>query len=105
MAKEKNDTLKNAEASVKEETKKAKKKDKSNKNGEEKKPGFFARIAKWFKDLKIEFKNVTWPTRKTVMINSSIVLSVIIVASIFVGLLDMGLVELMKFLIGLSQGE
>ena len=98
MAKEKKDTLQNAESSVKEETKKAKKDKKSNKNDEGKK-GFFAGIAKWFKDLKIEFKNVTWPTKKTVLINTSIV------ASIIVGLLDLGLLELLKFLIGLSQGE
>ncbi len=104
MAKEKKDTLQNAESSVKEETKKAKKDKKSNKNDEGKK-GFFAGIAKWFKDLKIEFKNVTWPTKKTVLINTGIVLGTIIVASIVVGLLDLGLLELLKFLIGLSQGE
>ncbi len=104
MAKEKKDTLQNTDASVKEDTKKAKKADKkSNKKGEEKKMGFFAKIGKWFKDLKIEFKNVTWPTRKTVLINTSIVLFTILVSSIIVGLLDLGLLELLKFLIGLSQ--
>ncbi|MBR2913085.1 MAG: preprotein translocase subunit SecE [Oscillospiraceae bacterium] len=103
MAKEKKDTLKNSETSVKEETKKAKKAEKKSNKKTEDKPGFFARIGKWFKDLKIEFKNVTWPTKKTVMINSGIVLTTILVASIIVGGLDLGLLELMKFLIGLSQ--
>lgn len=103
MAKEKKDTLKNSETSVKEETKKAKKAEKKSNKKDEGKLGFFARIGKWFKDLKIEFKNVTWPTKKTVIINSGIVLSTILVASIIIGGLDLGLVELMKFLIGLSQ--
>lgn len=104
MAKEKKDTLQNAESSVKEETKKAKKDKKSTKKEEEKK-GFFAGIAKWFKDLRIEFKNVTWPTKKTVLINTSIVLGTILVSSIVVGLIDLGAVELFKFLIGLSQDK
>ncbi|MBE6849453.1 MAG: preprotein translocase subunit SecE [Ruminococcus sp.] len=104
MAKEKKDTLQNAESSVKEETKKAKKDKKSTKKEEEKK-GFFAGIAKWFKDLRIEFKNVTWPTKKTVLINTSIVLGTILVSSIIVGLIDLGAVELFKFLIGLSQDK
>ena len=104
MAKEKKDTLQNAESSVKEETKKAKKDKKSTKK-EEEKNGFFAGIAKWFKDLRIEFKNVTWPTKKTVLINTSIVLGTILVSSIVVGLIDLGAVELFKFLIGLSQDK
>lgn len=104
MAKEKKDTLQNAESSVKEETKKAKKDKKSTKK-EEEKQGFFAGIAKWFKDLRIEFKNVTWPTKKTVLINTSIVLGTILVSSIVVGLIDLGTVELFKFLIGLSQDK
>lgn len=104
MAKEKKNTLETTDASVKEETKKAKKATKkSNKKGEEKKMGFFAKIGKWFKDLVIEFKHVTWPSRKTVLINTSIVLGTILFASAFVGLLDLGLLELLKFLIGLGQ--
>ncbi len=95
MAKEKKDTLT-------EETKKAKKADKkSNKKDEGKKGG----IIKWFKDLKVEFKNVTWPTKHTVLVNTSIVLATIIVSSIIVGALDLGLLELYKFLIGLAQGS
>ena len=79
------------------------KEDKADKSKKDAKPSVPARIGKWFKDLKIEFKNVTWPTKKTVMINSGIVLTTILVASIIVGGLDLGLLELMKFLIGLSQ--
>ncbi len=99
MAKEKKDTLKKADASAKEETKKAKKSESKSKKDEGKKGG----IIKWFRDLKIEFKNVTWPTKKTVFINTSVVLGTIVFASLVVGLLDFGLLELIKFLLGLSQ--
>ena len=97
MAKENKDTLK-------EETKKTQKADKKSKKNEknEEKKGF-ARVVKWFKELKIEFKNVTWPKKKTVLINTSIVMTTIIISSVVVGLLDTGMLELLKFLIGLSQ--
>ena len=102
MAKKDKDAL--TEISTEKETKKAKaeKSDKNKKNGknQEKKSGG---IGKWFSDLRREFKMVTWPTKQTVMINSGIVLGTIVISSLFVGLLDTGLLELMKFLLGLAQ--
>ena len=102
MAKKDKDAL--TEISTEKETKKAKaeKSDKNKKNGkkDDKKSGG---IGKWFSDLRREFKMVTWPTKQTVMINSGIVLGTIVISSLFVGLLDTGLLELMKFLLGLAQ--
>lgn len=100
MAKEKKDTLKKADASAKEETKKAKKTEKKSKKDEGKKPN---RVIKWFRDLRIEFKNVTWPTRKTVTVNATIVLTTILFSSLVVFLLDLGLMTLINFLLGLSS--
>ena len=103
MAKKEND-----EVSVKEEksTKKAKEskesKDSKKSAKDEGKKG--NGIAKWFHDLKIEFKNVTWPTRQTVATNTSVVLSVIVMGSVIIGLLDSGLLKLAQFLIGLAKG-
>jgi preprotein translocase subunit SecE len=102
MAKDKKNTSENAEAS--EETKSTKKAKKSNAKKEESQPNFFQKIGKWFRDLKIEFKNVTWPTRQTVVTNTGVVLSVIVIGSVVIGLLDSGLLKLAQFLIGLSQG-
>ena len=91
----------NAEAL--DETKRTKKANKAKKE-EPQKPNVFQRIGKWFRDLKIEFKNVTWPTKQTVMTNTGVVLSVIVIGSVVIGLLDSGLLKLAQFLIGLSQG-
>ena len=57
-----------------------------------KKPG---KIRKWFKDLKIEFNKVVWPTKKTVFDNTSVVVSVIALSAVLVGLLDTGFLKLM----------
>ena len=59
----------------------------SEKKSEKKEGG---KIRKWFKDLKVEFKKVVWPTKKTVMTNTSVVLSVIVATAILVGLIDQG---------------
>lgn len=113
MAKEKKDALdEKEEKKAKAKKEKAEKTDKSDKKADkksnkksdkqDKKSGG---IAKWFKDLKIEFHNVTWPKSHTVLVNSGIVLGTIAVASLFVGLLDAGLIELIKFLLNLAGNQ
>ena len=101
MAKDKKKTSDNAEALAETKEKSTKKAKKS--KGEPKKPNVFQRIGKWFRDLRVEFKNVTWPTKQTVLTNTGVVLTVIVIGSVVIGLLDSGLLKLAQFLIGLSQ--
>ena len=81
------------------------KNDKDNKKSkkEKDKKSVFKRIAAWFKDLKKEFKKVVWPTKKSVFNNTLVVLCVVIVGSVVIGLLDLGFLNLMQFLMGLSK--
>ena len=67
----------------------------SEKKSEKKKEN---KIVKWFKDLKIEFKKVVWPTKKTVINNTSVVLGVIAASAVIVGLLDQGFLALMRLI-------
>ena len=60
------------------------------------------RIVKWFKDLKSEFKKVVWPSRKKVFNNTFVVLVVLVIASVFVGGLDFGLLKLFSFVLNLG---
>ena len=76
-------------------TKEKKTSDKSKK----KKPN---RIVKWFKDLKSEFQTVVWPSRKKVFNNTFVVLVVLVIASVFVGGLDFGLLKLFSFVLNLG---
>lgn len=54
----------------------------------DKKPGFFARIGKWFKELKSELKKVQWPTRKQTVNNTVIVIICCIIVGICIWLFD-----------------
>lgn len=57
----------------------------SEKKSEKKEGG---KLRKWFKDLKIEFKKVVWPTKKTVVNNTSVVMGVIVASAALVGVID-----------------
>lgn len=62
------------------------------KKSEKKKPN---KVAKWFKDLKSEFKKVVWPTKATVVNNTAVVLAVVVLSAVVIGLLDAGFLKLM----------
>ena len=47
------------------------------------KPGFFKRVAKWFREMKSELKKVVWPTGKQ-LFNNTVVSVVVMVASAIV---------------------
>ena len=72
--------------------------EKSAKSNGKKKPN---RVAKWFKDLRSEFKKVVWPTKQTVINNTAIVLAVVIASTVVVGVLNWGFLELMDLVYNL----
>lgn len=89
MAKEelKSEKTSKKEASAKPEKKKEKTPAKSSGKDKNQKKQPNA-VAKYFKDLKSEFKKVVWPTKKQVINNTIVVLVTIILIGIFVGLFD-----------------
>ena len=51
-------------------------------------PGFFKRIAKFFRDLMSEVKKIVWPSKKQTKNNTLIVLAVVLIAAIIIIALD-----------------
>lgn len=68
----------------------------------EKKPGLFARIGKYFRDARGEFKKIIWPTRSQVTNNTVVVLTVVLVAGIAIFALDSALGGLLQFLLKMA---
>ena len=62
--------------------------DKKVKDEKKSKPGFFARVVKWFKEMKSELKKVQWPGWKQVAKNTGIVIACVIVVGIFIWVFD-----------------
>lgn len=60
------------------------------------------RIKRFFKDYKREIKNITWPTKQTVLRNFLVVIVMCVIVGAYIWVLDLGLGSLLKFLIGLK---
>ena len=46
------------------------------------KPGFFKRVAKWFREMRSELKKVIWPTGKTLTNNTLISVGVMLASAV-----------------------
>lgn len=54
-----------------------------------KKKNPFASMGRFFREVKAEMKKVVWPSRKQVVNNTLIVFAVVLVAGIFIWVLDL----------------
>ncbi len=61
------------------------------------------KIKSFFVDYKNELKKIVWPTQKTVLKNTGIVLAMIFVMGIFVAALDTGLLKLLSLVMSVSR--
>ena len=46
--------------------------------------GFFARIGKWFREMKSELKKVVWPTKKQLTNNTLVSLGMMVISAIVI---------------------
>ena len=77
----------------------SKDKNKTSDKSKKKKPN---KVAKWFKELRSEFKKVVWPSKKKVFNNTFVVIVTMVISSVFVGALDFGLLKLFSFILNLG---
>lgn len=65
-----------------------------------KKPGFFQKIARFFRELKSEVKKVVWPTKKQLGNNFVIVLAFCLVTGAFIWIIDAVLSLVIRLIYG-----
>ena len=63
-------------------------KNKAAKKAKDKKPGFFERLKRWFREMRSELKKVSWPTAKATMKNVGIVVVCVIIVGLVIGVFD-----------------
>ena len=61
---------------------------------------YFNIAIQFLKDSKIELKKVKWPTRKELMASTAMVILLVIVIAFFLGLIDFGLIKIIKQIVG-----
>jgi len=60
----------------------------------------FWKIAnQFFREVRVELKKVTWPSRKETIASTSVVLITVILVAFFLGIVDLGLSRLIKVLL------
>jgi preprotein translocase subunit SecE len=63
-------------------------------------PAFIAKSVQFLREVKIELKKVTWPSRKETLASTGVVIIIVFIISAFLGLVDMGLSSLIRFVLG-----
>ncbi|HID31069.1 MAG TPA: preprotein translocase subunit SecE [Desulfobacterales bacterium] len=58
-----------------------------------------AKATEFLREVKIELKKVTWPSRKETVASTAVVIILVIIISSFLGLVDMGLSSLIRFVL------
>ena len=58
------------------------------------------RIVRFLKEAKIELRKVTWPTPRQTLASTSVVIIVVIIVSIFLGIVDFGLAKAIRLVLG-----
>jgi preprotein translocase subunit SecE len=58
------------------------------------------KIIRFLKEAKSELKKVTWPTRKQTLASTSVVIIVVVIVSIFLGIVDFGLAKVIRLVLG-----
>ncbi len=76
--------------------------DKGAKPAKKKGPGLWKRMAKYFRDVKGEFKKIIWPTLPAVVRNTGVTLAVCIILGAVICLIDFGLDFLIMQLMSLG---
>ncbi len=61
-----------------------------------KEPGIVQKSIQFLREVKVELKKVTWPTRKQTMGSTLVVVILVAIISLFLGLVDLGLSSLVR---------
>jgi preprotein translocase subunit SecE len=64
-----------------------------------KKPNFIDATIQFLREVKVELKKVTWPSRKQTIGSTVVVLALVVLISLFLGVVDIGLSQLIKFVL------
>ncbi len=92
-------TDENPEEKVQEKTQKSAK---DAKPAKKKGRGLGKRIAKYFRDLKGEFKKIIWPTFPTVVRNTGVTLAMCAIMGLIICVIDFGLSKLVELFVSLG---
>jgi len=57
-------------------------------------------MGQFLRESKMELKKVKWPTRKELLASTAMVIFLVIIVALFLGLMDFGLIKIIKNIVG-----
>ena len=57
---------------------------------------FWEKTKQFFREVRVELKKVTWPSRKETIASTSVVLITVFLMAFYLGIVDLGLSRLIK---------
>lgn len=63
------------------------------------KESIFSKAIQFLREVKVELKKVAWPSRKQTIGSTAVVIALVMLISIFLGVVDMGLSTLIRFVL------
>ena len=81
-----------------EATKVAKEKEDKKKTSKDRKPGLGSKIKNFFKNNKSEMKKISWYGKAQTAKSTGVVIVVLLIASVVIGLIDLGLSNLLSWI-------
>ena len=61
---------------------------------------YIGKVSQFFREAKMELKKVKWPTRKELLASTAVVIVLTLIISLFLGLVDFGLIKILKNVVG-----
>lgn len=58
------------------------------------------RVKGFFDGVRVEMNKVTWPTRKETIATTGVVIAIVVMVSLYLGVCDVVLAKLMRFVLG-----
>jgi preprotein translocase subunit SecE len=68
-------------------------------SGRKLQPAFWVKTIQFLREVKIELKKVTWPSRKETVASTAVVIVLVVIVASFLGLVDWGLSGLIRFVL------
>ena len=63
------------------------------------KDNIFTKAAQFFREVKVELKKVTWPSRKQTIGSTAVVIALVMIISLFLGVVDFGISSLIRIVL------
>ena len=61
---------------------------------------YVGKASQFFREAKMELKKVKWPTRKELLASTAVVIVLTLIVALFLGLVDFGLIKILKNVVG-----